>query len=452
MHFFNLLNAVLLISSSDAASIRDGHVLHERRHITPSPWVKRSQAPRDVILPVRIAIESRNIERGHEFLMDISDPTSPNFGKHWTPKKVHDTFAPAQETVQAVREWLSSSGIAAHRHTVAVGRGQILFKASVDEMESLLGTQYDVWEHDKTGALSIACDEYHVPQPIKHMIGFITPTIGITAPRSSDYRRRGVQKETNRQGRPLLLRANDNPATNLSNCQDSVTPACVKALYQVPPGTSAQAGNELGIYESGDDYDQGDLNLFFANFSPNIPNGTSPILQSIDGGSAPVPIQDGGGESALDLQLSYPLIYPQNIKVFQTMDDFTADNTYGIFNPFLDALDASYCTFDGGDDPQIDPHFPDGHGWNHSEQCGVYKPTHVISLSAEIAEAAYPPAYAIRQCHEYLKLGLLGTSIIFSSGDNGTVSQFGVVGCLADDSQNPSFPSSCPYGKLSFWY
>ena len=93
---------------------------------------------------MRIVIEPRNIERGHKYLMDISDPTSPNFGKHWTPKKVHDVFAPAQETVQAVREWLSLSGIATHRHTIAVGRGQILFKASVDEMESLLGTQYDI--------------------------------------------------------------------------------------------------------------------------------------------------------------------------------------------------------------------------------------------------------------------------------------------------------------------
>jgi tripeptidyl-peptidase I len=65
--------------------------------------------------------------------------------------------------IQVVREWLSLSGIAGHRHTVTASRGQILFRASVDEMESLLGTQYDVWEHDETGALSIACDEYYVP-------------------------------------------------------------------------------------------------------------------------------------------------------------------------------------------------------------------------------------------------------------------------------------------------
>jgi tripeptidyl-peptidase-1 len=163
MNFFNFLSTVLFISAAVAVSIRDSHVLHERRLITPAPWVKRSQAPRDVVLPVRIAIELRNIERGHEYLMDISDPTSLNFSKHWTLKKVHDVFVPAQETVQAVREWLSLSGIATHRHTITVGRGQILFKASVDEIESLLGTQYDIWEHDETGALSIACDEYYLP-------------------------------------------------------------------------------------------------------------------------------------------------------------------------------------------------------------------------------------------------------------------------------------------------
>jgi tripeptidyl-peptidase-1 len=97
--------------------------------------------------------------------------------------------------------------------------------------------------------------------------------------------------------------------TNLSDCQDLITPACVKALYQVPPGTTAQAGNELGIEEYGDEYDQEDLNLFFTSYSSNIPNGTHLILQSINGGSAPVPTIDAGGESELDLQLSYLLIF-----------------------------------------------------------------------------------------------------------------------------------------------
>jgi tripeptidyl-peptidase-1 len=77
--------------------------------------------------------------------------------------------------------------------------------------------------------------------------------------------------------------------------------------------------------------------------------------------------------------------------------------------------------------------------------CGTYKPTNVISLSYEAAEAVYSPFYAQRQCHEYMKLGLQGISILFSSGDSGVVSGAGVVGCLDGDKYNPGFPSTCPY-------
>jgi tripeptidyl-peptidase-1 len=77
--------------------------------------------------------------------------------------------------------------------------------------------------------------------------------------------------------------------------------------------------------------------------------------------------------------------------------------------------------------------------------CGTYQPTNVISLSYSAAEAAYSPFYAKRQCEEYLKLSLRGTSIFYSSGDVGVVSRFGVDGCLEGNKYNPGFPPSCPY-------
>ena len=78
--------------------------------------------------------------------------------------------------------------------------------------------------------------------------------------------------------------------------------------------------------------------------------------------------------------------------------------------------------------------------------------TKVISTSYGFNEADLTPAYERRQCNEYMKLGLQGTSIIYSSGD------FGVAGnggqCINSNGSynsgtsgmfNPSFPSTCPY-------
>lgn len=83
-------------------------------------------------------------------------------------------------------------------------------------------------------------------------------------------------------------------------------------------------------------------------------------------------------------------------------------------------------------------------------QCGIYKPTNVISASYGEAEADLPINYSKRQCNEFMKLGLQGHSIMVSSGDYGVASSPGDVsasGCLGPEGKifNPTYPSNCPY-------
>lgn len=121
----------------------------------------------------------------------------------------------------------------------------------------------------------------------------------------------------------------------------------IRALYEVPeipeyPFGQPRSDNSLGIYEEGDYYAQEDLDLFFANFTPYIPQGTHPSPAFIDGAEAPTDTANAGGESDLDFELAYPLIYPQTITLYQTDDLYYATNlnaTSGSFNTLLDALD-----------------------------------------------------------------------------------------------------------------
>jgi len=73
---------------------------------------------------------------------------------------------------------------------------------------------------------------------------------------------------------------------------------------------------------------------------------TEPKLEGIDGGFAPGLYATG--ESDLDLQISYPIIYPQNSIIFQT-DDLNyalgVEGGGGFLNTFFDAIDGSYCTY-----------------------------------------------------------------------------------------------------------
>lgn len=148
-------------------------------------------------------------------------------------------------------------------------------------------------------------------------------------------------------------------------------------------------------------YSQTDLNEFWVTFAQNIPFGTGPTLKAVDGATAPVSnIMNAGPESDLDFQISYPIIYPQKEILFQTDDDYYEANYIyeGFLNNFLDAIDGSYCTYSAfgetGNSP-LDPPYPDPNtgGYKGALQCGVYKPTNVISISYGGQEFDLPASY-----------------------------------------------------------
>ncbi len=53
------------------------------------------------------------------------------------------------------------------------------------------------------------------------------------------------------------------------------------------------------------------------------------------------------------------LIHSQEAILFQVNDLKEYELTEGLGDNFLDAFDASFCTFEGGDDSAIDPVYPD---------------------------------------------------------------------------------------------
>jgi len=46
-------------------------------------------------------------------------------------------------------------------------------------------------------------------------------------------------------------------------------------------------------------------------------------------------------------------------------------------------------------------------------------------------ESALSTAYEERQCNEYMKLGLMGVSILYSSGDYGVAGNGGACSCMS---------------------
>jgi tripeptidyl-peptidase-1 len=91
-----------------------------------------------------------------------SQPDSPKYGQYWTPEEIHDMFAPAEESVKAVREWLIMFGIHESRIVHSDNKGWIAFDATVEEAEKLLLTEYYEHEHRHSPRIRVGCDEYGV--------------------------------------------------------------------------------------------------------------------------------------------------------------------------------------------------------------------------------------------------------------------------------------------------
>ena len=69
------------------------HAIHEKRS-SKSSWSPRKDVKPDarIKLPVRIGLAENNLHLGHDMLMEVSDPISDRYGKHWTQEEVFITF------------------------------------------------------------------------------------------------------------------------------------------------------------------------------------------------------------------------------------------------------------------------------------------------------------------------------------------------------------------------
>ncbi|TFK85969.1 subtilisin-like protein [Polyporus arcularius HHB13444] len=447
------LSLVALASAVPSRQRRSDLVVHERRAAEPLDWVRSRRLEPTAILPMRLGLAQSNLDKLEDMLMSVSHPLSPSYGKHFSPQDVVNTFAPSGETVARVTEWLVESGIAKERLRMSASKGWIAFNATVEEAEALIDAEYHVYTHE-SGAEQIGCQSYSVPESIRPHIELIKPSVHFLhrVPSPDQLQKRAFERPSTHirtgpktDGRKVTI------TPSLENCDETITLDCLRALYSIDHTPVSTDKNTFGILEfTPQAFLQSDLDMFFANFSPSQV-GTKPILISIDGGVDQTDDQgfDTNGESDLDLQYAFGLTNPQPILLLQTGDLVEGAS----FNNWLDAVDGSFCTFEGGDDPTQDGIYPDPlpGGFKGPESCGILTPPFVVSASYGSDEASATRAYAARQCAEYGKLGLLGTTVLYSSGDDGVAGNGGV--CLNANGQparngkrfNPDFPASCPF-------
>ena len=159
MHYSSIAVVALAATVIAAPTPSAEHVLHERRSLVPNAWTKGERVHGEVKLPMRIGLTQSNLDKGPDYLNQVSDPKSAKYGKHFSVEEVTELFAPSQSRVDAVRAWLEASGIQADRVSQSVNKQWLQFDAKASEAERLLKANYHFYESEALGKASIACDE-----------------------------------------------------------------------------------------------------------------------------------------------------------------------------------------------------------------------------------------------------------------------------------------------------
>ena len=404
----------------------------------------------------------------------ISNPDSPIFGRIWDRDQVAKHFAPSPNTIREVARWLAESGIPRSSMRLSVDRSRLSFNTTVDQAETLLDLDFN--SHTTLHARgNVTTDPavdivdyrgYHLPLHISGKVNLVIATtvparrsITTKVPPFSKRSRSHGERKTSRGGHRELMRRVQSTAAKI-DCLKYTTPDCLRAFYNIPSldvNATAHPRSTLGIYETAwTTWLANDMDTFFATLQPELV-GQRPVMQAIDGGYRYLPSDPSANfpvfnlEADLDFQYAMSLAHPVPVTNIQVGDEYLLGNT----NVMLAAYDGSYCAV--GLDPNYDPSYPDvanagQPGAYNSSDCGAYEDAVplVISISAAWNEASFSAEYAQRQCDEFLKLALQGTTVIAATGDYGTADQRGR--CLDPETGAPNateghfssaFPASC---------
>ncbi|KAI0649097.1 subtilisin-like protein [Trametes meyenii] len=442
-----LLSAAIAVHAASEAPLAR-RILHERRRAPPQGWTPRRRADPDTVLPLSIALKQSNLDNLDDYLLDIADPESPNYGRWWTPSRVLETFRPSKASHDSVRAWLSGDGIDGSRIRASKDQSYLLVNVSVAEAESLLATQYYVYQHED-GYEHVGCHHgYHLPEHIVDHVDLVSPTVHFETLRFASHamRKRSVRPSSSNMQRPNgapVSKMNGTVYTDAEHCDQQATLDCFRALYDFYPDLKETDRNTVAVVELADQtLNSDDLAMFLKKFNPEAAKALPSFIPIDQLNSTLADFNETDpniiSEADLDFELIIGLLgAQQQVRNYQV-------GASGSINFLLDSLDGSYCTFEGGDDPNID-------GVLNPEDCGTAPLSHVISVSFTGGED-FPPFYMQRQCTELGKISMMGVTFLFASGDNGVASN-GDNLCLSSNGTAvpgpgnflPNFPSTCPY-------
>ncbi|GAM20840.1 hypothetical protein SAMD00019534_040150, partial [Acytostelium subglobosum LB1] len=117
--------------------------VNSQTHRVPHLWTQTVKALPNDIVEFRVALRQHNLDVLESTLLDVSDPKSDNYGKHWTIDQIMGLISPSSEVSNNVVQFLMANGV----ENVENHRDFIKASASVETIEYLFNVDMFIFEH-----------------------------------------------------------------------------------------------------------------------------------------------------------------------------------------------------------------------------------------------------------------------------------------------------------------
>ncbi|PSR82588.1 hypothetical protein PHLCEN_2v6021 [Hermanssonia centrifuga] len=310
----------------------------------PHGWKCHGPAPEDHVLDMRIALKQDRFDDLVAALYEVSDPSHQKYGQHLSKQEVDELVAPHPNSVETVDSWLAAHGIDLGLVQRMNGGSWLTVPVKVEQASRMLNTTYSIFQHDSTSEYIVRTTSYSLPTILHDHIGVVSPTTYFSTMRSmrtTSFLQPHIKPLDNDIDTAAKLVDPGSLATVPSSCSTTITPACLRALYNsttyVPKAT---ATNKLGIAGYLEEFaNNADLQTFFKKFRTDAVGGTFQTVQVNGGGNDQT---DPGVEANLDIQYAEGISFPTPNIYYSTggsppftPDSETPTNTN---EPYLDWL------------------------------------------------------------------------------------------------------------------
>ncbi|PYH97142.1 subtilisin-like protein [Aspergillus ellipticus CBS 707.79] len=386
----------------------------------PNGWRYTSTpSPQDPI-QLQIALQQHNVAGFEQAVIDMSTPGHDDYGKHFrTHDEMKRMLLPSDKTADSVRDWLESAGVS----DIQQDADWIKFRTTVGTANALLNTDFKWYTSDVRNIRRLRTLQYSIPNAVAPHVNMIQPTtrFGQIHPNRATMR-----SNPGRLDETFLAAATR--AQNLSHCDNTITPQCLKDLYKVGDyKADPNSGSKVAFASYLEEYARyADLEKFEEQLAPEAIGQNFAVVE-FNGGLNDQTATSDSGEANLDLQYIVGVSNPLPVTEYSTggrgqliPDPTSPDPNDNNNEPYLEFLQ-NVLKLEDDDLPQV------------------------ISTSYGEDEQTVPQSYALTVCNLYAQLGSRGVSVLFSSGDSGVGSA-----CQTNDGTNrthfpPQFPAACPW-------